>query len=309
MAGIVEAFQKGTFTGQDHNEEYRALVICGSMSLFGGQTEAPPLTCFIAGYGGGSPPSFRGLMRNLLLKLGGDAHSVEGVMDRIIAIAESHGLPVSAYARKGSHNTLSGRTNGRLTGHMLQLFIKREHADSLAYASQPMGVPVQGYDSICHYAAKKPFASGQVRIYMDPEVFTDPSMTQTFHYCAHAPLVSEVVSPGLKTRGSMHQEMRVALEGFLGTQQAIHQTEQRIGFGSVRRPLVKVKFAKTAVHGGHSLGGYHGARFPGTGYRMGGAAGGSKKKKRRVVPDSSKSSSVWDVLGLGADGTDWDPFS
>ena len=335
MAGILEDFQKGKFAGQDHNPTYRALVICGSMSLFGGQTEAPPLTCFNAGYSCGDTPPFRGLMKNLLMKLGGDSQHVEHVMDTIIAIADSHGIPVSAYGGSRVGPQLPG-AGARLTGHMLQLFIKREHADCLAYASQPMGVPVNGHESISGYAAKKPFASGQVRIYMDPQVFTDPSMTKTFHYCAHAPLVSEVVASGVKTRGSMHQEMRAALSTFIGSKETIEKTNRLLGFG-VRRPLVKIKFSAATQHFragyGGGYGGY-GGRFPGAGHRMRAAAPSgpipslsskaaekvrkkakqdkraeARREKKELKKKNGKKSSVWDVMGLGEDGTDWDPFS
>ena len=216
------------------------------MSLFGGDTEAPPLTCFNAGYGPAAMSSMRPLLVSLITKLGGDA-STERIVDELVRVGHMHGLNVAMYQKGGAVAPGSGGSKRQLSGHMLQFFVQRDIVDSMAYASKPMGVPVKKFPSIQAYARQTPFAKGQVRIFMDPDVFTDPSLTRSFHYCSWPPLCSDAVltrgASVLMTRGSMHQEFRRILRGFVGTRGALASTRRTVGIGvglpRPRRPVYR----------------------------------------------------------------------
>ena len=80
---------------------------------------------------------------------------------------------------------------------MLQIFVRKEDADSLAYASRPMGVPLQSFQNIREYAGQVP-CKGQVRIYMDPDMFTDSDRVRSFHYCSWPQLCSDIVARGAR---------------------------------------------------------------------------------------------------------------
>ena len=69
---------------------------------------------------------------------------------------------------------------------MLQIFVRKEDADSLAYASRPMGVPLQSFQSIREYAGQVP-CKGQVRIYMCLRTATGFVRSTTAHGPSCAP--------------------------------------------------------------------------------------------------------------------------
>ena len=112
---------------------------------------------------------------------------------------------------------------------MLQIFVRKEDADSLAYASRPMGVPLQSFQSIREY----------------PDVFTDSDRVRSFHYCSWPQLCSDIVARGAgapKTRGSMHREFRRVLQDLLGTHEALLRTRNAVGIGGPPRAMRPVRF-------------------------------------------------------------------
>ena len=75
-----------------------------------------------------------------------------------------------------------GRMGGRGMGHMLQIFIRKDIVDDVAYSSRPLGVPT-GHKRISELFDRGE-VSGQARLFMSPELFTDESKTRIFYYCS-----------------------------------------------------------------------------------------------------------------------------
>lgn len=146
-----------------------------------------------------------------------------------------------------------------LTGHMLQLFVNRNHVKDIAYLSHPMGVPIfergvgwgaQSFGVMPNVrrggttSSGNPLADlwkyvtnnrsgeagGQARILADPQVWTDPSITRMYHYCAWPELLSESTDPGAGlTRGNMHVEMTRALAPILNNVERRRRAIRAIG--------------------------------------------------------------------------------
>lgn len=192
LAGLKESF-KG-MAGQDHNPAFRALAICASLSLFGGNTEAPPLQCFSSGYAGGDPPNLGHLLRSLIKTVSSPpTFNVEQVALAVEEIGKRY---------QGARG---------FTGHMLQIFVHKDWANDISYVSLPMGVPVPASaDIVAHTSGGR--VSGQARIFMHPDVFLDPWKSRMYHYCAIPELCSPESKAGGLTRGSMILELRDALQ-------------------------------------------------------------------------------------------------
>lgn len=215
LANLINDFNRGAFSQQDHHAEFRELAISASMSLFGGATEAPPLQCFNQGYSC-ADLNFRGLLQKLLCSIGGyrDKHdlNLNSLIDVLIGIGDRFGLPVQMYRRVPRSMHVAGN---KLYGHMLQIFVHRECVDNYAYASQPYGIPVPNVSSILAYASCSPVC-GQARIFMDPNLFTDKQRACAFHYCAWPEFCSdEATAVGGGTQGAMRAELLTALNPLL----------------------------------------------------------------------------------------------
>ena len=132
------------------------------------------------------------MLVSLISKIGGQAvnqATVEKIVDGLVAVGHAHGLNTAMYQAGAQPGGISGR---RLSGHMLQIFVRKEDADSLAYASRPMGVPLQSFQSIREYAGQVP-CKGQ-----DPDMFTVSDRVRSFHYCSWAQLCSDIVARGAR---------------------------------------------------------------------------------------------------------------
>mmetsp|Transcript_25657 Transcript_25657/g.32703 ORF Transcript_25657/g.32703 Transcript_25657/m.32703 type:complete len:145 (-) Transcript_25657:124-558(-) len=96
---------------------------------------------------------------------------------------------------------------------MLQIFVKRDEADQIAYPSKPMGVRI-GTRPITEYADSSP-VKGQARIFLSPKVFGNEEKARIFHYCANPELCSMESESGELTRGSLLRELRTTLDKYL----------------------------------------------------------------------------------------------
>merc|ERR1719356_1741479 len=93
--------------------------------------EAPPKKVFLSGYSVGS---LKGVLEKLLGSCGVPKPKVDKLAKAIIAVSAKHGLDTSGVP--GGKKCKSGRS-----GHMLQIFIRRELCDMFAYPSFAYGVP------------------------------------------------------------------------------------------------------------------------------------------------------------------------
>jgi len=101
----------------------------------------------------------------------------EGLAKKIVASAGKHGLDASAY---GGKPCKSGRS-----GHMLQIFMRRELCDEFVYPSHPFGVPDKARSKpLSAYLQKDVKIQGQVRITANPDVFIRAVCVRMFVYSA-----------------------------------------------------------------------------------------------------------------------------
>eukprot|EP00727_Mastigamoeba_balamuthi_P009886 m51a1_g552 hypothetical protein (703) ;mRNA; r:452804-455145 len=169
LSMLVEEFSR--MAGQDHDPRFRALAISTSVSLFGEDTEAPPLSNFENGYSCGDL-SFRGLLEGLVTACGARGRQVQSIADAIVAIGTKYGLATSMYGSRAPRAMVYPGATGMSTGNMLQIFVHRDLVDDVAYRAMPMGVPVNTHEKLSGTLLKGP-AAGQARVFMHPELFTD----------------------------------------------------------------------------------------------------------------------------------------
>lgn len=218
LRGLVQT------ASQDHDPAFRALGLSSSCSVFANQSEAPPLTCFQGGYSC-TDLDFRSLLQNFLGSCCDVGHqSIESLTEAVIAAGSKHNLPVQPY---GAHASQSA-----LPGYMLQIFIHRSIVEQFAYASQPMGIPIDG--TIVGYTmSHSDSADGQARVLFHPPTFIDPSKARLFHYCAR-PLQTCMSSDIPESRGSLVKELRAVLQPVLKTKNEIISALKLQSFGGAQ---------------------------------------------------------------------------
>jgi len=162
---------------QDHNPAFKAVGLCGTTSLLAHDSEAPAKSVFLMGYSIGS---LKGVLQSLLKSCGVPAGTVQGLAEKIITLAAKHGLDTCGVP--GGKKCKSGRS-----GHLLQIFLRRELCDEFAYPSFPFGVPDKKRQKPFskHLAGDAP-VSGQVRITFNPDVFLQARYSRLFTFSADA---------------------------------------------------------------------------------------------------------------------------
>jgi hypothetical protein len=199
---------------QDHDPRFRALAISASVSLFGEETEAPPTTSFEMGYSC-TDLSFRGLLLAVLSACQLDHDLVDDVADEIVRIGGKYGLQTHPYVSKQTHSAPKV-----LCGQLLQIFIHRDFVDDICYASLPYGVPVTHSVPLSEKLLLGP-ATGQARVFMHPDIFSDQSRGIIYHYAADR----EYAEIG---RDQMHEEMRTALSPIVGDPVALERASRSL---------------------------------------------------------------------------------
>eukprot|EP00727_Mastigamoeba_balamuthi_P013645 m51a1_g8903 hypothetical protein (777) ;mRNA; f:740566-743243 len=223
---LMEDFRH--MSSQDHDPAFRALAISASCSLFATSTEAPPTSCFRSGYSCGDL-SFRGLLTSTLEAVGVPQGEVaEALADELVDIGDRHRVVTWPYkrsdsGRRGAHAVMGAAAGP--AGHMLQVFVHKDHVDSIAYESLPMGVPT-GRGPLSELLAAGRI-DGQARVFMHPAVFTDTTKSRLFHYCADMGL--SCMDPAVAgSRGALVQDLRKALSLITGDYRALRRAFKAI---------------------------------------------------------------------------------
>lgn len=160
---------------QDHNAAFKAVGLCATSSLLAPDSEAPAKSVFLAGYSVGC---LKGVMEKLLGSVGVPEAKVKTLAKDIIALSVKYGLDTQGIP--GGKKCKSGRS-----GHMLQLFLRRELCDKYVYPSFPFGVPDPSRDlPLSKYLAEKAPIEGQVRVTLNPDVFLRATYARMFTYSA-----------------------------------------------------------------------------------------------------------------------------
>jgi hypothetical protein len=193
--------------GNDHSVAFRALGLSASCSVFASGSEAPPLSCFQAGYSC-TDLSFRQLLIDfLMLCASSTRHQAEGVADAVVSAGQRHAISTHCFSAASGNVAYAER---QLTGYMLQIFVHRSIVEQHVYPSEPMGRPI-AKGILDYVSGGKKRADGQARILFHPRTFIDPSMTRLFHYCAR-PLQSCMDASITASRGALIQDLEEALQ-------------------------------------------------------------------------------------------------
>jgi hypothetical protein len=227
---------------QDHNPEFRALAISASCSLFGFGSSAPPLSWFRSGYSC-VDLSFRNTLENVLQECGLPRAQLDTVITNIIEVSNRYGL-VGNYAKPTERGT--ARADSMLdksacnnAGHMLQIFVRKDLVDHIAYRSHPKGIPIvspvpisaflrgEGTPPATRVGDASGPCNGQARVFMHPTIFTDPKSSIIYHYCANEAFMSpDPATPG--SRGAYVQELHAALAPLLGSADSLRRTHRGV---------------------------------------------------------------------------------
>lgn len=148
---------------QDHHPNFRKVAISAMCSLASLGPEACVAMVFVAGYSC-KDLSFRSVLENLLRSCYVPKLKVKALAERIIALAEKHGLDVSQFGGKACQ---SGRA-----GHLLQIFVKRPLVDQIAYAAKPYGPVDKARMPLSKWLnSNTSFQVGQARLVAHPRDF------------------------------------------------------------------------------------------------------------------------------------------
>eukprot|EP00667_Euglena_gracilis_P008044 EG_transcript_8141 len=203
-----------TMVGQDHDPRYRQVGVCGTSALLADDSEAPAKSVFLMGYSVGP---LKGVLENLLVACGFPKAKVKDLAKQIVSLSTKHGLDVRGFGGKGCK---SGRS-----GHLLQIFVKRELVDKYVYASLPYGVPDPPRQPLSKFLAGPGPIHGQVRICAHPAVFMRAAYVRMYVYSADPTFHAK--------RQAFQEELTNLLDPILGSAEARREAAEGIFDGEV----------------------------------------------------------------------------
>mmetsp|Transcript_61820 Transcript_61820/g.75788 ORF Transcript_61820/g.75788 Transcript_61820/m.75788 type:complete len:556 (-) Transcript_61820:131-1798(-) len=196
---MLEEFPK--WKDQDHNQAFKLVGLCGTSSLLADDSEAPAKSYFLSGYSVGP---LEGVLEKLLESCGVPLTQVKALAAKIIELAVKSGLDCGGIP--GGKKCLSGRS-----GHLQQIFLRRELCDEYVYPSFPFGVPDKKRDKpLSKYLTQDVAIEGQVRITLNPDVFLRATTARMFTFPAD-PTFN-------KNRRKFQEELKSLLEPVLGSE-------------------------------------------------------------------------------------------
>lgn len=210
VKALVDSFK--SMSGQDHNPSFREVAISVSMSLGSPSSEAPPMQCFVNGYSC-TDLSFHGVLQSMLTGLGASTAEADTMIRAADALSSKCGL-VGNYSVPGEHG-MSSR-GGHLPGHMLQIFVRSDCVDDVAYGSHAYGVWRDDANPLSSYMLQPKAPDGQARVFWHPSLFTDPKRTRVYHFAAD-PLASS-------KRAELQKGLAEILRPLLGDARAVVKT-------------------------------------------------------------------------------------
>jgi hypothetical protein len=148
---------------RDHHPSFRKVAVSAMCSLLSTGPEACVAMVFIAGYSC-KDLSFKKVLENLLESCYVPKSKVRDLADKIIALAERHGLDMSQF---GGNACESGKA-----GHLMQIFIKRHLVDRLTYPAKPYGPIEEEHMPMSKWMnSNGSFQVGQARVVAHPKYF------------------------------------------------------------------------------------------------------------------------------------------
>jgi len=151
----------------DHHPDYRAVAISAMCSLVALGPEVSTPVMFLAGFSQ-KDLSFSGVLEKALASCYIPRLKIKQLAADIIKLSEKYGLDVSEYGGQPCES--------RKNGHLLQICIKRNLLDELAYASKPYGEVDHVRQPFSDWLSSDlPMNFGQARIVAHPKFFMSPS--------------------------------------------------------------------------------------------------------------------------------------
>lgn len=161
-------------TKSDHNPAFRSVGISGMCSLLATGPECCMQVAFFIGYSC-KKVAFRDILQQEVTAAMGISSYEEAsiLVEQLLELASRHGLDTSIINERSSP---SGHA-----GHILQIFVRRDHVDKLCYAAKPYGeideerMPFSQWMNGDHS-----FTWGQARILAHPRFFMDPNIVKMY---------------------------------------------------------------------------------------------------------------------------------
>lgn len=153
----------------DHVQQFRLVGISAMCSL----VATGPECCLQVAFGEGyscKNLDFRGMLEGMLQPFTG---TVDGLVDKVVASCETHGLDTSMFG--GTLRDVQSR------GHILQIFVRRSLVDRLCYPARPYGeIDERRLPFAAHMANDRSFSFGQARLLARPLYFMRPWAVRMF---------------------------------------------------------------------------------------------------------------------------------
>lgn len=172
---LLDNFSK--LQGQDHDSGFREVAISVSVSLSAPGSEAPPMSVFDAGYSC-NDLSFNGIMATMLTKCGCPSGQTASLIKKIADIGSKYNLDGHLY----DPSAKSARSSK--PGQMLQIFIRVDCVDDVAYGSHAYGVYDPARNPLSKYLLEDRAPDSQGRVFWHPTLFLDDSKVKVYHYPA-----------------------------------------------------------------------------------------------------------------------------
>lgn len=171
----VSKYIQATFDG-DHDDDVRNALMSVACSLDPDDDIGPevnPMKNFNRGYIT-CDINYIPLLKKILVKCGSD--DPDKLLLEIVSALTSYKVS-DAYLNDGNFGYYNENN-----GQMIQIFVKKNFVDLIAYDSLPYGNPT-GVSKLSDYiSAKGECSRGQARLLADPKYFSDSKLIKTFHY-------------------------------------------------------------------------------------------------------------------------------
>uniref|UniRef100_A0A7S2L2E3 Uncharacterized protein n=1 Tax=Zooxanthella nutricula TaxID=1333877 RepID=A0A7S2L2E3_9DINO len=177
VASLVERFS-ADFAGhkRDHDEGFRKVALSAVCSCAARGPELSVAKVWHRGYTC-KDVKFSGILRDVLVRSGFPEAVASALLPAIVALAGETGLDAAPF---GGQPCLSGNA-----GHLLQIFVRRDLVDELAYASLPYGVLDEERMPLSSWLnGDNNFNFGQARLLASPDVFMDQSRVRMHVFSA-----------------------------------------------------------------------------------------------------------------------------
>jgi len=177
MASLLDRFT-AEFAGhkRDHNAGFRKVALSAMCSYAARGPEMCVAKVWHNGYSC-KDVAFGDIVKNMLIRCGFRPAVASSLLASIVSLADKNGLDTSPF---GGRSCLTGQK-----GNLLQIFVRRDIVDEVAYASQPYGVLDKERMPLSSWLnGDNNFNYGQARLLARPDDFTNPSRVRMHVFSA-----------------------------------------------------------------------------------------------------------------------------